>query len=212
MRVLFLLLLAVLAPVTASATVHIYSNPQFQYSFSYPDSWVPQTEPGGLPHVFKIVADEGRGTGFCQITSQKDRRFLIYPAKYQADIVQRELGPEFWMTWLAEDTEVNYLDVTERAGLGNGNATAIVADYVRPDGKQERAMLAATIHGGVKYVAHCGAAPWDFARLEKQFHSIIATMRMKAAYTPFPNGFYRDFTADRPIVFPLGEGVGSTAF
>lgn len=206
------ILAALLVPTAAHATVDVYKNPQYGYQWNYPDSWMPQTETGGLPHSYRIVADEGRSTAWCEITSDDDRRFIIYPAKYQGDIMERELGPEFWMTWLSDNDNVIYLDVSERSGLGSGAATSIYVDYTRHDGKPERSFLAATIHGGVKYVAQCAAHPQEFAKYEKLFHSILATLKLKQAFHPFPHGFYRDWSKDKPIVYPLGEGVGSTAF
>lgn len=208
-----LFLLALILPVTAAhATVSRYYNPTFGYFLTYPDNWMPQTEPPGLPHTYKIVADEGRGTGFCQITSDEDRRFVIYGPKHQADLMQRELGADFWSGWLASNTDVVYLDVRERNGLGSGSATRVLVDYIDPQGMPMRSWKAATIHGGVRYVAECASTQEDFSKYETMFHSIIATLRMKPAFTPFPQGFYSNFTKDRPVVFPLSEGIGSGAF
>lgn len=212
MRNALFLLAFTLLPVAAQATVSQYMNPTFGYSFTYPDSWMPQTEPPGVPHVYKVVADEGRGTGFCQITAQEDRRFVIYGPEHQADIMQRELGADFWEGWLADNDNVTYIDVRERNGLGDGSATRVLVDYTTRQGIPMRSWKAATIHGGVRYVAECASTQEDFAGYETLFHSVIATLRMKPAFTPFPHGFYSDFNKDRPIVFPLSDGIGSTEF
>ncbi len=207
-----LFLLALILPASAHATVSHYHNPTFGYSFDYPDSWMPQTEPPGLPHVYKITADEGRGTGFCQITTEEDKRFMIYGPKHQADLMQRELGAEFWSDWLAANDNVTYIDVRERNGLGNGAATRILVDYTTPEGMPMRSWKAATINRGVRYVAECASTQEDFAGYEKLFHSIIATLKMPPAFTPFPQGFYSDFTKDRPLLIPLADGIATGAF
>lgn len=207
-----ILLIALLLPSLAHATVHYYNNPKYDYSFSYPDDWMAQSEPEDAPHVYKIVADEGRARAYCQIASQDDRRFMIYPAKHQADLMQREFGPEFWMGHLSANSNLVFIDVFERAGLGDGQATSVLVDYTTSSGVPERSLLAATIHGGVRYVMQCASTQEEFARFEPLFHQIIATLKLRPAYTPFPHGFYRDFTQDKDIFFPLGEGIGTTSF
>lgn len=206
------LFIALAIPAVAHATVNYYTNPVYGFSFSYPDDWMAQSEPDGPPYEFKIVPDEGRARAYCQITSQEDRRFMIYPAKHQADLMQREFGPEFWMGWLAEDSDLVFIDVFERAGLGDGQATSVLVDYTTPQGVPERSLLAATIHGGVRYVFQCASTQEDFAKYEPLFHQVIATLKLRPAYAPFPQGFYRDFTGDKDIYFPLGEGIGTSAF
>lgn len=212
MRLFCLFLLILLLPSLAQATVHIYTNPQFNYTFSYPDNWMAQTENGELPHRYRIVANEGRGSGWCEIVTSEDRRFMHYPAKYQSDLMQREFGPEFWMSYLADEAGLTFLDAKERTGLGAGNATSVIVDYTDTQRGPERAMLAGTVHDGVRYIAQCAAPQGDFAGYERIFHSIIATLKMEPAYALFPNGFYRDFTGDRPIIFPLAEGEANVAY
>ena len=213
MRLALFALVLLLLPLAAHATVSHYTNPAFGYSLYYPDNWEPQTETGGLPHIFKIVPDEGRDSWtFCQITSDEDKRFVIYGPQFQADIMQRELGPEFWSGYLSDYTDVKYLDVHERNGLGNGAATRVLVDYMTAANVPMRSWLAATIHNGVRYVAECASTQENFSKYEKMFHSIVATIKMPPAFTPFPQGFYSDFRADKPILFPLGEGIGTTAF
>lgn len=209
---LLTLALFLLLPAAAHATVNYYTSPIYGFTFSYPDDWMPQSEPDGPPHVYKIVPEEGRARAYCQITSEEDRRFVIYPVTHQADLMQREFGPEFWMGWLAEESNLVFIDVHERAGLGDGQGTSVLVDYMTPQNVPERSLLAATIHGGVRYVFQCASTQEEFAKFEPLFHHIIATLQLRPAYTPFPHGFYRDFRNDRDIYFPLGEGIGTSAF
>jgi len=210
--IVFLLVSFVFAPKWAHATVNVYDNPEFGYSLNYPDDWMAQAETAGLPHTYKIVAEEGRSSAYCQVTTSIDKRFQIYGPDIMPQVLSKELGPDFWATQLANYNEVRFLEVYETSGVAGAPGTRVLADYIDNRSRPHRAWFGATVLDGVQYVTQCAAFQEDFSVHEKMFHSIMATLKTKSAFHPFINGFYRDFTGDRPILYLLADGIGTIEF
>lgn len=208
----YILSLLLLFPLSAHATVNVYQNPEFGYSLNYPDDWMAQTETGDLPHIYKIVADEGRSSAYCQITTNKDGRFKTYGADILPQVMSKELGADFWTTELANYNQIKYLEVYETSGVAGAPGTRVLVDYIDNRSRPYRAWLGATVIDDVKYVTQCAAFQEDFSIHEKMFHSIMATLKTPSAFHPFIHGFYRDFSGDRPILYPLADGIGTIEF
>lgn len=208
----FLLALCLLFPFSANATVDVYLNPVHGYQLNFPDDWMAQAEKSPTPHIFKIVAEEGRSSAYCQVTTSDDGRFQIYGADILPQVMSKELGPEFWITELANYNQVKFLEVYETSGVAGAPGTRVLVDYIDNRSRPYRAWLGATVIDGTKYVTQCAAFQEDFSIHEKMFHSIIATLKTPSAFHPFIHGFYRDFSGDRPILYPLADGIGTIEF
>lgn len=193
MRLFVLALMLMVLPLVAQARYVVWGDPDYQYYFSFPDSWKQQ---GGLPADgrTKIMAP-GNDNASCTVFARKDNRFTIYPRHYMVDVVAQEINWDYWEQAVSSYDDL-YFYYDNYGMLGAGDARYTLVDYIDRSGQKpvrKRAMVHATIYGDLHMMVHCSANIKAFDSYAADFGQVVESIQMEPKYTPTYRGYYRDF-------------------
>lgn len=190
--VAFLFALIIAAP-QASAHYEVWSDADFGFRLSFPDTWKQQ---GGLPADgrIRLLAPGGDGAN-CTVFAKQDRRFMIYPRDYMAEVVAQELQWEYWEQVVAGYEDLYfYYDNYGALGAGDARYTLVdFIDYAADPGVRKRAQIFATFYGDLHMMAMCVSPLEKFDQYTAQFGQIVDSIQIKPQYTTNARGYYRDF-------------------
>ena len=83
------------APTAAKADVYVYTDPDYKYMFSVPDSWAMTTP--RTPHTrVRFTGPVPDDLAYCEIAAQRDGRFQIYPKRHMGTAVNENFDAAFW--------------------------------------------------------------------------------------------------------------------
>lgn len=188
-----LLLAAPQAYAQAQSSYEVWGDADMGFRISFPDTWKQQ---GGLPADARIRVLSPTSDGAnCTIFAKKDRRFMIYPRDYMAEVVAQEIQWEYWEQAVASYEDL-YFYYDNYGALGSGDARYTLVDYIdysADPGVRKRAQIFATFYGDLHMMAMCVAPLETFDRHVAQFGQIVDSIQMKPQYTPNERGYYRDF-------------------
>lgn len=177
----------------AHAKYDVWSDATMGYTLSFPETWKQQ---GGLPAAgrLRVLAPSGDGAN-CTVFATKDRRFMIYPRDYLAEIVAQEIQWDYWEQAVSSYDDL-YFYYDNYGALGGGDARYTLVDYIDygvEPAIRKRAQIFATIYGDLHMMTICAAPLETFDAHVAQFGQITDSIQFKPQYTPNARGYYRDF-------------------
>ena len=183
----------------AYANSYVFTDPEFKFSFSYPDTWHNQSVDDDNVRV-RIAAPVHSDLAECRLKADKDGRLQIYTKRHMASAVNDKLNAEFWQREFSEFEKPEIIDMWGSAGLAEGDATAARAHFYKETafGKTKMTVIAlSSIYGDDRFTMSCMSRAGAFAYYYDLFGNIMNTVVFDQRYTMFPGGFYRDFTSDK---------------
>lgn len=209
----FLLLIAmavfgVLVAPVAKADYFVWTDSKTGLSLSYPDTWrvVHSQDPND---VVTVMAPSGRAHAACRVRADDERRFLIYPPRYDAAIQRISFSHDFWERYLHEYDNHAIEALYDGAGHGRGFASYAIATYDSripgPD-MARRALMFVSHYNDKVYVTECSSHADGFADWKHIFLSVAGSVDFRKAHHETTVGHYRNFLVDPNLVFIDTDG------
>ena len=204
--------LAVMATASPAAAHYVtWRDPDFNIDITFPDTWKTQ---GGLnaDGRYKVLAP-GADSAQCTLSAKNDRRYMIYPRDYVADILAQDMQWHYW-----EQTVSNYDDLyfyyDNFGALNGGPARYTLVDYIdRTPEKtggasvRKRAWVYGAIAGELHVNVICSATLNSFESHADDFSQIIDSVSFPAPYTTTYNSAYRD-VLKKNTTSPVSQTLG----
>lgn len=207
---------AVLAlPTMAKADYFVWKDDKTGLSMTFPDTWKMQSN-AAIDTIMTVGGPSDNDQPQCRIDARSDKRFIIFPVRYNDSVQKVAVSRPFWEKYLGQYDGYNLGGVYDDAGLGRGNASFAVASYRTHLGtvlQDRRAIMFAAIYGDKLYVAECSALAHGYERWEADFRGIIRSIDFKKYYHELPTGDYANFLKDAELYFWSQTGPeGTTAY
>ncbi len=213
---LFIFALILVFPSVARADYFVWQDEKTGLSFTFPDTW--KMANNAAPDTIATVLGPSSANGqpSCRIDVRDDKRFIIYPARYNEAIQHVAVSEPFWKKYLAQYDRYTLGGVYDGAGLGKGFASFALASYDSHLGdvmQSRQAIMFASLYGGKIYVIECSALAHEYDRWEADFRGIIKSVDFKKAYHELPIGEYANFLKEAEMYFWAPQGPeGTTAY
>ena len=192
--------LATLGGGAVRAEVFVWQDPETKIMLSYPDRWLQLSNQ--KPDDILTIAGRGENEhASCRLRVNDDRRYKIFPRKYDANVQHIAMSRDFWQAYLQEFDEASLLRVQDDAGMSVGYSSVAEASFVTTAGPKvaKRAFMAASLYNGKAYVLECSAEEQAFAKWLPAFRSVLKSVSIRPIIEAYPTGHYRDFLADAPL-------------
>lgn len=202
-KVLFVfVIVALLSASAARADIFLWQDPDFDYQISYPDTWRRQAP--DTPTTRLVVAGPS-DRALCRVKADTDGRAVIYPKHLMKAAVNTQLNQDFWWEEVAQYDNARLLDMYQSAGIGQGNATMVVAGYTIPDGMGNdilmQAVMFSTLYADMRYTVGCSAEASKFVEWQPLFMSVMGSSTFDPRYMPYAHGLYwRDYSKDKQLI------------
>lgn len=206
-KILFVFVIVVLLSASAArADIFLWQDPDFKYQISYPDTWYRQAPDTPATRLL-VAAPHDRAS--CRVRAETDRRTMIYPKHLMKAAVNDQLNQAYWWEDVAQYDNAQLLDMYQSAGIGQGNATYVVAGYTIPDGAgnnvQMQTIMFSTLYGDMRYTVNCAAEAGKFIEWQPLFMSVMGSSTFDPHYMAYPHGLYwRDYSKDKQLILRQG--------
>ncbi|MFN3827870.1 MAG: hypothetical protein ACK4NR_09635 [Micavibrio sp.] len=188
----------------AKADYFVWQDQGTGLTLSYPDTWY--VENGQDPDdVAVLMAPSGRANAYCRIRSHEDKRYAIFPPRYNSSIQKIEYSLGFWDRYLREYKQPELYNLQNSTGLGRGWASFAEAGYTSsvpfPE-MERRAVLFASLYNNRVYIVDCSSHKDAFDQWKGPFLSIAKSIDFKKANHELLTGHYRNFMEDGRLLLP----------
>lgn len=218
MRVMLTSLMA-LALTTGMASVakadyFVWEDTNSGMTLSYPDTW--QVENGQDPDdLVTLAAPSGRANAYCRIRSHEDKRYAIFPPRFNKDVQKVEYSLSFWDQYLREYQQPELYNLQNEVGMGRGWASFAEAGYTTSVPYPEmdrRAVLFASLYNNRVYILDCSCHEDAFEKWKGPFLSIAKSIDFKKANHELLTGHYRNFMNDPRLIMRGPEGNYNSSY
>ncbi len=198
----------------ARADYFVWEDTQSGMTLSYPDTW--QIENGQDPDdLVTLAAPSGRANAFCRIRSHEDKRYAIFPPRFNKDVQKVEYGLSFWDQYLREYQQPELYNLQNAVGMGRGWASFAEAGYTSSVPYPEmdrRAILFASLYNNRVYILDCSCHEDAFEKWKGAFLSIAKSIDFKKANHELLSGHYRNFMNDPRLIMRGPEANYNTTY
>ncbi len=185
---------------SAQAGQFFYEDQKERFTMSFPDTWARVTNQKADDKI--TIAGPGVGDyATCKVRVRKDRRFVIFPGKYDSDIQKVAYSRDFWNNYLGDYDNVVVDTFKDEAGLGLGYASMAEASYETAEGTlvRKRGVMFASLYHDRLYVVDCSSEESVFQKWRPAFLSIVKSVDFGSVRHAKTNGHYREFNKDPKI-------------
>jgi len=184
---------------TSQAEIFYIEDKDDLFSISFPDSWAVVNNQKSDDKL--TIAGPGPNEfASCRVRVRSDRRFAIYPNKFETDVQKTAYSYEFWSGYLGEYNDVQINTFRDEAGLGNGFASMAEASFETAEGAlvKKKGIMFASVYRNQAYVVDCSAEETVFNKWKPAFLSIVKSVDFTDKRQKTPQGSYRGFLSDEP--------------
>ncbi len=198
----------------AKADYFVWEDTKSGMTLSYPDTW--EVENGQDPDdLVTLAAPSGRANAYCRIRSHEDKRYAIFPPRFNKDVQKIEYSLSFWDKYLREYEQPELYSLQDATGMGRGWASFAEAAYIGsvpyPE-MERRSVLFASLYNNRVYILDCSCHADAFEKWKGPFLSIAKSIDFKKANHELLTGHYRNFMNDGRIILRGADGNYTTAY
>ena len=198
----------------ANADYFVWEDNGTGMMLSYPDTW--EVENGQDPDdLVTLSAPSGRANAFCRIRGSEDKRYAIFPGRFQKDVQKIEYSLDFWDQYLREYKQPELYNLQDSTGLGRGWASFAEASYVGsvpyPE-MERRAILFASLYNNRVYILDCSCHKDAFEKWKGPFLSIAKSIDFQKVDHELLTGHYRNFMKEGRIIMLGPDGNYTTTY
>ncbi len=199
--------------MSAVASVYVWQDEKYDFTFAFPDSWVMQTGAGSTTRV-EVSGPVDEDLASCNIAADEDGRLKIYPKHLMTTAVEELLDLKFWQGEVARYNDAAIDEFFSPSSIGGrGDATAVNFSFETKQKDKMYGTMVASIHADKKYIVRCSSRLERFERYAKLFANIMHSVQLEQKYYPFEAGYYRNFLVDDTIkVLNDKPGIRGTVF
>jgi hypothetical protein len=194
----------------ANAEVFVWQDPVYKIRVTFPDNWMRQAQRDDDMRL-SILGPQGADHAACRLYAVTNGLFADAPPEasqevsafvFNTDAVKREFLKR------PDVSDVRVAEFVPTATLGHGAATLSYLDFQKSwaGGVYDmRAMMLASQYHGKRVIMSCEASAAAWAIWEPTLKSIFKSVDVPAAFTVWPNGYYRPFQNDGQVYFPVNK-------
>ncbi len=190
----------VIPSVSVQASIFFIEDKDDRFTISFPDLW---KKVGNQKPDDKLTFTGPGQYDFagCRVRVNKDRRFVIYPSKFDDEIQRTAVSDEFWDDYLSAYNDVTISRFSDNAGLGFGHASFVEASYETAEGAavKKRGLMFASLYHDQLYVVDCASEQSVYHKWRPTFLSIVKSVDFGKVTSERKNGHYRGFMDDAPV-------------
>lgn len=204
----FLIASAFISLSASSATAEVFhvGSDAGRFSLSFPDTWAQShnQKPGD---VLTIWAPGENDYASCRMRVEDDRRYVIYPVNYSAEIQRSAYSKDFWFDYLNEYTDPHLAYVTDVGGLGRGFASYAEAFYTTAVGPKvaKQAIMFASLYNDKAYILECSAEISAYPMWHQSFLSVAKSVDFTKIISEHRTGHYDPGFLSREPLIIYGE-------
>lgn len=185
---------------SVQAEVFLFEDRQEHFTITFPDAWKRVTNQKADDRI-TIAGPGANDHAICRVRVNKDRRFVIFPGKFDSDIQKISYSRDFWNGYLGEYNDVVVDIFKDESQLGRGYASMAEATYDTVEGApmRKRGVMFASLYHDRLYVAECSSEESFFYKWRPAFLSIVKSIDFENVRQPNARGHYRAFDGDDKI-------------
>ena len=189
---LLALFLSFAALQSAKAEVFVWKDAEFEISFVYPDLWREQLN--GNPDVrLDILAPQAQDLARCKIFAKEDKRYMMYPQKYNRRINSIVYNMEGVRQHYIEKDTLSVITRDDFAGIGRADAVFAEVRFIdrsRAAAIPMQGLMFATLNGDMNFVIECEAAARNFEYWRPIFLNMVKSVDFPLWQDIHPHGLY----------------------
>ncbi len=192
--------LSTFLPFEAKANIFFIEDQDARFTISFPDLW----EKAGNQKPDDRLTMLGRGENdfaVCRVRVRSDRRFVIYPDKFNKEIQRTSFSRDFWNDYLGDYNDVNIEFFKDDSGLSFGAASMIEASYETAQGPivRKKGIVFASLYHDQIYIVDCSSEESLYSKWRPEFLSIIKSIEFGKVTNSRKSGYYRNFMNDPEV-------------
>ncbi len=201
------------SPSLTKANIFFVEDQDNRFTVSFPDLW--KKVGNQKPDDRLTMLGQGENDfALCRVRVREDKRFVIYPSKFDDEIQRVSFSREFWNDYLGDYNEVSVDAFKDDAGLGFGTASMVEASYETAQGAivRKRGLMFASLYHDQLYVIDCSSEESLYEKWRPSFLSIVKSMEFDKVTSEHKTGHYRDFMSDRAVEVQGPKSLDVTKF
>lgn len=199
---IFLILVLALSTISLSsqASVFVWKDHVSGTSFTFPDHWkLVHTQKADV--IAEVVAPHQNEFVSCRMRMRDDKRFVIFPHSYDANIQRRFVSTDFWKDYVSEFDGTAIHRIRDDAGLSEGFASRADFTFITDRGPRvlKRGFAHASLYDGHLYAFECSAEYDAYEKWYPVFQSILKSVSFGQRHPMQKYGYYENFYGDPKI-------------
>lgn len=197
----------------AHAEVFVWKNAEFGIDFVFPDLWREQLN-GNPDILLDILAPQGRDMARCKISAKEDKRYIMYPQKYNKRVNSIVFDMVGVRDHYIEKDTVSVLKRDDYAAIGKADAVyaeVLFVDHSRAMPVQMQSFMFATLYGDMNFVFECEAVAQNFEYWRPVFINMAKSVDFPLWQDIHPHGLYPyNFTEEGDILLSTDNAKTGT--
>ena len=184
-----------------NAEVFFVEDQNDRFTLSFPDLWK-QMGNQKPDDKLTVVAPGVNEHATCRVRVNSDRRFVIFPDKYNGNIQKVEFSREFWDNYLSAYNDVNVDFFEDESGFGCDHASMVEASYETTEGAivRKSGIMFVSLYHDQLYVIECSSEESLYKKYRQTFLGIIKSVNFDKVTHEHKSGYYRSFMNDGDVV------------
>ncbi len=187
----------------ADAEYFVWEDPHTGVTLSFPDTWY-MTSKREDDEIIRINAPGAKISANCVVKHREDKRFLIYPSRYDDAIQKIAYSKDFWTQYFSKHDNVKVHLIRDGAGFAKGYASYIIASYTTgyPEVYEERVSVAFTgYYAGNNLIGECSSSKEEFPKYRDIFLSVLKSVDQDKINHELLIGEYENFLGSNAILY-----------
>ncbi len=198
---------------SVSANIFFIEDQDNRFTVSFPDLW--KKVGNQKPDDRLTMLGQGENDfAICRVRVREDRRFVIYPDKFNDEIQRTSFSREFWNDYLGDYNDVTVDSFKDDSGLSIGAASMVEASYETAQGAivKKRGLIFASLYHDQLYVVDCSSEESLYEKWRPAFLSIVKSVEFDKVTSKKKSGHYRDFMDDPAVEVRGPKALDTTKF
>lgn len=181
----------------AFADVFVWKDADSGLSLSFPDRWA-KVSNRNVADVLTVQAPGANDYASCRVQIRDDKRFAVYPRRYDAAVQKLNFSAGFWDEYLGLYEGARIHEVRDGQGLGHGIGSRVDMTFITPGQPHilKQGFALAALNGDQVFVFECSAEFDAYHKWYPVFQSVLKSVQKDQFRAFDPHGFYRSFLKD----------------
>tara|TARA_R110001592_G_scaffold79054_4_gene236781 strand:- start:8981 stop:9637 length:657 start_codon:yes stop_codon:yes gene_type:complete len=181
----------------AQAGQFFFEDQKERFTMTFPDTWARISNQKADDQI-TIAGPGANDYAICKVRVRQDRRYVIFPGKFDSDVQKVAYSRDFWNDYLGDYNEVVVDVFKDGSGLGLGYASMAEASYETAEGTlvRKRGVMFASLYHDHAYIVDCSSEESVYQKWRPAFLSIVKSVDFGNVRHAKSHGHYRGFDTD----------------